>query len=179
MLGKTWACWRCARERGKSGKCICYLYFLQCYKLEKSKKHGETGKQDMRTEAQLKSDFSNTTPRAVRLESPGTWGQISANYVHVKKTPSLLCKSFHSFCTLFYSSALKHPLILDHISKTHVLSWDTFQQSAPVFPPELLKGNFAISCWKPSEIPSGALHANIGYGKNTISDLKGTKLLVV
>lgn len=87
MLGKTWACWRCARERGKSGKCICYLYFLQCYKLEKSKKHGETGKQDMRTEAQLKSDFSNTTPRAVRLESSVTWGQISANYVHVKKPP--------------------------------------------------------------------------------------------
>lgn len=30
----------------------------QCKKLEKSKKHGEKGKLDMKTEAQFKSDFS-------------------------------------------------------------------------------------------------------------------------
>lgn len=30
----------------------------QCKKLDKSKKHGKKGKQDMKTEAQFKSDFS-------------------------------------------------------------------------------------------------------------------------
>lgn len=86
----------------------------------------------------------NTTACAVRLESSVTCGQISANYVCVKEIPSLHCKSFHSFCTLFYSSTPKHPLILDHISKTHVLPSDTFQQTAPMFPLELLKGNLLL-----------------------------------
>lgn len=92
----------------------------------------------------LKVTFLNTSACAVRLESSETCGQISANYVFVKKIPSLHCKSFHSFCTLFYPPAPKQPIILDHIPKTHVLSWDTFQQTAPMFPLELLKSNLLL-----------------------------------
>lgn len=55
------------------------------------KQHAEKVKWDMRTEAQFRSDSSNTSACTVRLESSMTWGQILANYVRVKKNsfPSL------------------------------------------------------------------------------------------
>lgn len=87
------------------------------------------------------------TACTMRLESPMTCGQILANYVHVKKIPSFHRKSFHSFCTLFYSATPKHPLILDCIHEntlTHIVLRDTFQETAPVFPLELLKHNLLL-----------------------------------
>lgn len=119
----------------------------------------------------LKVIPTNTSACTVRLESSMTSGQILANYVRVKKIPSFHCKSLHSFYTLFYSATPKHALILDHIPKntlTHVVLQDMFQQTAPMFPLELLRQFVAL----PSPVanhqkkPPGPLHAKIEGKKN-------------